>query len=146
MAYTCILPAQALEGQGGGTSATHSRWTCTTYQTGQGNITKATSRRLHFPKRSIQWGLLSDCVPRANAQWFLVVGINFDTFCQLKNLSLVRKNKNKETKQTMATETPGECNDYNKRQSQCCDKGFFNGSTNRPEMTQTQNQIPAGVP
>lgn len=146
MAYTCILPAQALEGQGGGTSATHSHWTCTTYQTGQGNITKATSRRLHFPERRIQWGLLSDCVPRANAQWFLVVGINFDTFCQLKNLSLVRKNKNKETKQTMATETPGERNDYNKRQSQCCDKGFFNGSTNRPEMTQTQNQIPAGVP
>lgn len=47
---------------------------------------------------------------------FLVVGTEFATFCQLKNLSLVRNNKNKETKQTIAMEVPEECNDYNKRQ------------------------------
>lgn len=73
-------------------------------------------RKLHFPQGSMQQSSHGCYMPHANAQSFLVVGTEFDTFCQLKNLSLVRKNKNKETKQTMAIETPEECNDYNKRQ------------------------------
>lgn len=74
-------------------------------------------RKLLFPKGA-RSGACTAVICPMQMQSLLVAGIEFDTFCQLKNLSLVRKNKNKETKQTMAIETPEDCNDYNKRQWQ----------------------------
>lgn len=69
----------------------------------------------YLPKAACNRACMVVIRPHANAQfsgggnwiWYL---------CQLKNPSPARKNKNKETKQTMVIEPPEECNDYNKKQ------------------------------
>lgn len=74
--------------------------------------------KLHFPQGNVQWSLHGYYIHLANTQSFLVVESEFHIFWQLKNLSLVKKNKTKDTKQTMATEAPEECNECNERQQQ----------------------------
>lgn len=105
-AFTCTSLAQALERHAGGMNTTHLTLDTHYWLTsGMGAHIMNT-----FPKGTGNKAYLVAYKPHANVWCLLVVGINPDTFCQLKK-SIPNEEKEKETEQTMAIETLEECND-----------------------------------